>query len=212
MNKLSMLFMMFLYLDYLLYYSLGMKKEHVSWLVGITHHIPALYFSYNVLTDEKSWQDQSNYTTPLSYNMICYTSAYFMYDVVTLLGRQSIVKHLDYYVHAVGCCSAYLYMYYAQKYHFHGAGFLTWETSTPFLYMALWMSQNNKTHTLLFKLNSIALLTTFFAFRICFGTYLMFYMIWPHIGLYFRLVSLALATLNYMWFSKLAYKSLQYLT
>ena len=211
MNQLSILFMMFLYLDYILYCRVGMKKEHVTWIVGLTHHVPAIYFSYSVLSDTNSWENKESYVSPLSTGMICYTSAYFMYDVVVLMTRQSIVKHLDYYVHAIGCCSAYLYMFHAQKYHYYGAGFLTWETSTPFLYLALWMSQNEKTDTLLFKLNSIALLSTFFIFRICFGTYFMFYMIWPHISLYFRIVSISLQVLNMTWFSKLAYKSVQYM-
>lgn len=189
-----------------------LNKEYIHWFLGLLHHLPAIYFSYNVILDQNFWNDKENHVTHLSSTMISYTTAYFMYDVVLQITRETLQEHWQFYLHAIMSCCTYTYIYVENKYHFYGAAFLTWETSSPFLYAAFYLAKVKKTKTILFKLNAFMLLTTFFVFRICFGNYMMFVEVWPHINSFLRLGALAFTGLNHYWFSKLLHKSISYVT
>lgn len=194
-----------------MYDVLKLNKEYVHWLIGTVHHLPAVYFSYNVLLDQDFWNDKKSHITPMSSAMISYTSAYFMYDIILQVTREKLLERWQFYLHAFMSCCTYAYIYRENKYHFYGAAFLTWETSSPFLYAALYMAKMQKTKTVLFKINAFMLLSTFFVFRICFGNYMMFVEVWPEINTFLRLGALAFTGLNHFWFGKLLYKSIAYM-
>ena len=190
---------------------LHFDKDQIIWITGLMHHIPVLYCSYNVLMDNNFWIDKENYSTTLSMFMISHSTSYFVYDVLLQFVKECIYKKPDIFLHAVSCCSVFAYIYMEGKYHFYGAAFLTFEISSPFLYAAFFLNRQKKIDTLLFQINSAMLVFTFFASRICFGNYIIMYELWPHIGIFFRMVALILTALNHIWFGKLLLKCRQLL-
>jgi len=199
-------FIFFLALDYLFNDSFKFDTETSSMLIGLTHHIPALYGSYKILNSNEFYHDKDNYYTDWSNICIMWTTAFFAFDVVYHIKYYwsfQKKKYIDFMIHAVACCITYMYIYESKKYHWFGAAFLTWEASTPFLYLSLWMGKLKMQNTIIYKLNSFIFTGLFFIFRIVFGSYVFWILVWPEINWNFRVIGITLNFLNYWWFKKI---------
>lgn len=198
-------FLLFVLLEHLV--TSFSNAETASRIVGLVHHLPAIKFAYSVLSDHRFWLDKENYMTQWSHIMISYTLAYFMFDIIYLIKYHwPPKKKLGFFAHAVACTITYAYMYEHKKYHFFGAAFLTWELSTPCLYISWFLANNRLENSLLYRLNGILFTLTFFTFRIVFGSYVVYSLVWPLINNYLRIVAVTLTGLNYYWFFKIIHK------
>lgn len=162
------------------------------------------------MLDNTFWENKVSAITPLSSFMVSYSCGYFVYDVIQHFTEESLYQKFEFYIHAISACSTFLYYYIYNTYHFYAAALLTWETSSPFLYTAFYLSKHKKTHTLLFKINSWFLVMTFFIFRICFGSYIIFYESWYLLNIPLKIIGLTMTTLNCLWFRKLMLKFMEY--
>lgn len=189
-----------------------LDNETASFVVGTVHHIPSIYYAFMIITDNKFINDKINYYSITSNTMITHTLAYFIYDSIYYLIYSFPInsyKKLQYIIHALSCMSVYMYFYNSKKYHYYGAAFLTFECSTPFLYTALLMYKYNMKSNIVFKINSLLLLASFFIFRILYGTYIIWYDMAPLFVWYQYIPAIALTSLNYLWFYKLVNKAIK---
>ena len=69
-------------LDYLLNSMLQMNSDVASHIIGLSHHIPALYGSYNILMDNNFSNDKINYVTTFSNLCMMWSAAYFTFDII----------------------------------------------------------------------------------------------------------------------------------
>lgn len=108
-------------------------------------------------------------------------------------------KDVQMLIHAIACAIAYGYMFEKNGYHFYGAAFLTWEASTPFLYIHNILRDINMKNTIMYRVNGLMFCITFFFFRIIFGSYVFWWLVWNKIGTPLKVVGVTLNGLNYMW-------------
>jgi hypothetical protein len=196
-------------LDYIFNTAFKMNTDTVSHVIGLIHHIPALYGSYNILMDNNFSNDKINHITIFSNLCMMWTAAYFSFDIIYYIKYYwpfQRKKYIDFIIHAIACYITYIYIYESKKYHWYGAAFITWEASTPFLYILCWCSKRNMQRSLLYYINSLCFITTYFTFRIIFGSYVFFGLLWPIISWKFRYIGIILNSLNYWWFSKIIQK------
>ncbi|PNH01206.1 putative TLC domain-containing protein C17A2.02c, partial [Tetrabaena socialis] len=130
-----------------------------------------------LLLDARFQADRMYATTPLSY-AVCYISAgYFLHDLVMCTIRFSLEGPL-YLTHALVCHMAYTFGAATGFLHYHGAAFLMWEISTPFVHARWFMYKAGLANSKLYVLNGLAMLSAFFGCRI----------VWGYVGSY-RLVT-----------------------
>ena len=201
-------FLFFLLTEYILTSRLSVDIDATSKVIGILHHLPALKNACGILADTSFWQDPIHHTTKWSHIMVHYTLAYFMFDVVFLMKHHWPPKRskLVFYLHAVSCAIAYEYIAQANKYHFYGAAFITWEFSTIFLYNAWLLSRLHKERTFLYKLNGLCLVSSFFVFRIVLGSFVIYKLAWPLMPWPLRVLAISMTYLNLFWFGKILTK------
>jgi hypothetical protein len=199
-------FLFFLGLDYIFNTSLKLNTKTSLNIIGLIHHIPALYGSYKILGNSLFWEEKMYYITDWSHLCMMWSAAFFCFDVVYHIKYYwplKIMKKVDFMIHAIACCITYMYIYESRKYHWFGAVFLTWESSTPFLYISWWLYNNNMKHFLIYKINSLLFVMTYISSRIIFGSYVFWFMVYPNVNLFLRFVGITLNTLNYLWFYKI---------
>ena len=192
----------YLLLDHVLTSIMKMSHEHSSSITGMIHHMPSLYYSFNTLWNSNFWLDKEYYVTNKSHFMVMYTLAYFMYDVIFHMKHKfplSSFRDWQMFVHAVACAVTYAYIFETKAYHFYGAAFLTWEASTPFLYLNNILVSMQKKDSLLYKANGCMFFLTFLAFRVLFGSYVFWWLVWHKIEVPLKVVGITLNGLNYMW-------------
>lgn len=184
-----------------------MDVETLGMMIGIVHHLPVIKGSLSIIRDPMFIMDKAFYSTQWSHILVAYSFAYFLYDVVFLTKYYwPPSKRLTYYVHAIACAITFGYIYEVKKYHYYAAAFLTWEASTPFLYLATYMTKKNMHNTMMYKVNAVVFAFLFFVFRVCFGSYVVYGHVWHIIPHSLKLVALTLTGLNYYWFYRICHK------
>lgn len=159
----------------------------------------------------------------LSVGMCIIAAGYFLYDLVVVLLRFER-EGGAFLVHACCCLFAYMYATYSYFLTFYGAAFLLWEISTPFVHMRWFLLKSGREASTAYLVNGLTMAATFFACRPLWGTYIS-YKFWmdteaelsaprpdgfPASGIWgYRIANLALNSLNYWWFSKIATKVAQ---
>ena len=173
-------------------------------IVGVVHHIPAITASYFVLSNNDFWTEPIHHTTPLSRLLIRWSFSYFLFDTAVLLKYhwKAPQHQLSYFIHAVLCCLTYCYFDFVGKYHFYGAAFLTWETSSPFLYISWFLLRNRQQSSIAYMVNAFMFFVTFFVFRVCIGSYIVYAMLFPQLSWICKVGAVTLTSLNYYWFTK----------
>lgn len=201
-----LLFIHFMALDHILTSILHIHHKQALDLIGITHHVPALYRSYKILVDENFWNDKNNYLTTESRYMITYSCAYFLYEFFYYIKHRCPLRslfELQMFIHAFMSCMGFYYVYNLQKYHFYIAAFLTWEASTPFLNLGNYLYRNDFSNTLVYKINGIFFISTFVIFRIILGSYIFWWHLWSQVNFGLKLSGVTLNVLNFIWLNNI---------
>ncbi len=196
-------------LDHIFTTTFHIHHKYVLDLIGLTHHIPALYNSYRVLTNKDFWNDKNYYKNDISEYMITYSYAYFLYEFFYYLKHKLPLRSpfdIQMFIHAFMSCLGFYYVYDFKKYHFYIAVFLTWEASTPFLNLANVLHRCNLHDTLIYKVNGICFLSMFIVFRIILGSYIFWWFLWSQINIGLRVAGLTLNILNIIWLKNIIKK------
>lgn len=204
-----LLFIYFMTLDHILTSILHIHHKQALDLIGLSHHVPALYKSYKILTNNNFWNDKVNYTTPESNNMITYSCAYFLYEIFYYLKHKLPLRaafDIQMFIHAFMSCMGFYYVYNLQKYHFYIATLLTWEASIPFLNLQHILYKYGHTNNLIYKINGILFLVTFITFRILLGSYIFWYHLWYQVNLGLKIAGFTLNILNFVWLNNIIKK------
>ncbi|KAG2489948.1 hypothetical protein HYH03_011579 [Edaphochlamys debaryana] len=146
----------------------GVATQTVSRIIGSIHNTIQVPLGVMMLLDARFRSDRVHFHTPLSY-AVCYISAgYFLHDLVFCIIRY----HLEgpfYLIHALVCHSAYSFGAISGYLHYHAAGFLMWEISTPFVNLRWFMYKAGWAHVPLYLANGMAMIAVFFGCRIAWG-------------------------------------------
>jgi len=199
----------FLALDHIFTSVLHINHKTTIDMIGLSHHIPALYNSYKILTNINFWNDKNSYTSELSHHVISYSFAYFLYEIIYHLKHKWPLRssfEVQMFIHAIMSSIGFFYVYNLQKYHFYIAVFLTWEASTPFLSIANCLYRNGMTHNLIYKINGCLFLVSFVIFRIILGSYIFWYFLWPQVNIGLRITGVTLNLLNIIWLNNIVRK------
>ena len=110
--------------------------------------------------------DRLHATMDVTHLMLCIAAGFFLHDAIACMLRESPF----YIIHGATCCLGYTTGACLNSMHFFGALFLLWELSTPFVQMRWALYKLGKTDTLLYKVNGMLMVLTFFGARIVCGT------------------------------------------
>lgn len=205
----KLFFFFFMGLDYIFNTCFELNTDTSSHLIGLTHHLPALYGSYKILTDPEFLNDKINYTTTFSTICMLWTAAYFIFDIIYHIKYYwpfQRKKYIDFMIHAIACSITYMNIYSSKQYHWYGAVFLTWEASTPFLYISWWLSKRHMEKSIIYYINGLFFVSTYLICRIILGSYVFWGLLWPLITWKFRYIGIILNLLNYWWFYRIVNK------
>jgi hypothetical protein len=174
-------------------------------------------YAIKTLRDPKLARDKLYASNADSVTMMTIASGYFLYDVFICLARFG-ENGLEFFIHAFLCSLAYGYPILTGHLHRAGAGFLMWESSTPFLYLRWAMLKLGLGDTKWMKLANAGFILAFFGCRVVYGP-IMSWDFWKTTqrelqrptpngipkGVIFAYYTamLVLNTLNYFWFAKM---------
>lgn len=99
----------------------------------MSHQVP---LGLLVLVDPRFHASSStrvHFQTPLSYAMCLLSAGYFFHDLVMCAWRINLEGPL-YLMHGFACHCAFAFGLHTGFIHYHGAAFLQWEISTPFVH------------------------------------------------------------------------------
>jgi len=135
------------------------------------------------------------------------TLGYFLNDLLESLQHPKMWG-VGMFVHAVACLIAYGFVLTHGFIMYFGTVFLMWEISTIFLNFRGFLYAAGKESSVLYKVNGILLVLSFFLVRICFG-YTQSYHVWVALGRgthaplylrgYFYFSNLVMNILNTYW-------------
>lgn len=205
----TLYFLGFLLLDSMLarHRTFSTNAKTIPRIVGMVHHMPTLALCFFVLMDPLFWQDKINHSSWLSHRLVDFAVGYFLYDthyhIVEVVETRPNTNIL-FMIHGYFCLSVFHYIHRVEKGHFFAAAFLTWEASTPFYYAIHYMNKKSIWYTL----TSVCFVFTFFTFRIAFGSYVFYGLVWPLITWQWKLIGLTLNGLNYYWGAKILKKAI----
>jgi hypothetical protein len=151
----------------------------------------------------------SELTTNISFVMyLLWCLMYFVFDLVLISLYENNRKNLIYMVHhGIGICSILLVFMYFYPWVKYLVAYMSFELSTPLLYISTYFHQSGINNTLS-KILNIAFVAIFLIVRIFFGTYLLYMVLYViiNMGSYCICLSILPITLqcfNYYWFYKI---------
>ncbi|KXZ51310.1 hypothetical protein GPECTOR_13g797 [Gonium pectorale] len=159
----------------------GTATQVVARLVGTIHNTIQIPLGILILMDARFRNDRVYMSTNLSYAMTYISAGYFFHDLVMCIIRFSLEGPF-YLTHALFCCTAYTFGNYSGFLHYHGAAFLMWEISTPFVHTRWFMFKAGLANTSVYVINGILMIIAFFGCRICWGYYETYYLLNDVIG------------------------------
>ncbi|GFR44063.1 hypothetical protein Agub_g5223 [Astrephomene gubernaculifera] len=195
----------------------GTATLTVARLVGTVHNSIQVPVGLMILADPRFLGDRINTITNLSCAM-CYISAgYFFHDLVMCIKRFSLEGPL-YTTHALACHIAYTFGIYSGFLHYHGAAFLMWEISTPFVHARWVMYKAGLANTTAYLINGLCMLFAFFGCRIAWGYYESYHLVYDVVSERYRegstfpltgtvaycIIAVVMNCLNTHWFLKMA--------
>ncbi len=199
----------FMAMDHILTSVLHLHHKYALDLIGLSHHVPALYRSYKILSSSESWDDKTNFISQESSYMITYSYAYFLYEFFYYLKHKYPFRSIfdvQMFIHALMSSIGLYYVYTLRKYHFYVAVFLTWEASTPFLNLAKLMYNHNMSNHIAYKISTICFFVTFVTFRILLGSYIFWFYLWSQVNFGLKIAGVSLNVLNLIWFKNIIMK------
>jgi hypothetical protein len=158
--------------------------------------------------------------SPLSLFMCVFSSGYFTYEILEVLMRFS-ENGPAFLVHAVSCWFVYFFACFRYVLHWHGAGFLLWEASTPLVHLRWFLYESGQASSRFYAATGLAMAVVFFAARNVWGPLLSLAFFrdtaqelalaaqgrsdFSPLAIYaYRAANVALNLLNAFWFSKIA--------
>jgi len=193
-------------------------RGQVQWEVQIlsfVHSLMAVYCSLRVwLLDGNNIASDPIYGySPLAQTQFAITGGYFLWDLSLCLFMFQEFG-FPFLVHASLCLIAYIFGLVVPFMHYYGAFFLSYEISTVFLDIQLFIENFGMRDSNFAVLNGMFFAGTFGIFRILFGTYYTALVpldlltkskpSTPAYMIYFYISSCAVLTsLNYYWFFKI---------
>lgn len=158
--------------------------------------------------------------SPLSLAMCVWSSSYFTYEICEVLLRFS-ENGAAFLVHAVSCLFVYGFAVFSNVLHWHGAGFLLWEASTPLVHLRWLLYEAGQAGSRLYVATGLAMAAVFFVARNVWGPLLSLAFFrdtaqelvlaaqgrsdFSPAAIYtYRAANVALNLLNVFWFAKIA--------
>ncbi|GLC37227.1 hypothetical protein PLESTB_000993600 [Pleodorina starrii] len=190
--------------------------QAIARLVGSIHNSIQVPLGLLLLLDARFQGDRVYANSSLSYAM-CYLSAgYFLHDLVMCAMRFALEGPL-YTIHALACHIAYTFGAVTGFLHCHGAAFLMWEISTPFVHIRWFMYKAGWANSVIYVVNGLMMVAAFFGCRIAWGYYQSYMLVTDVVGERYRagssfpvaatvgycLVAVVMNTLNTYWFVKM---------
>jgi len=189
-------------------------------IVGSLHNLVQIPIGIYILLNKDFRNDRVHHTSDLSYFMTIVSSGYFLYDMFICIKR----FHLEgpaYTIHAVMCFTSYIYGGCTGLIHYHGAAFLMWETSTPFVHLRWIMYKLKLDHTKVYAINGACMVISFFLARIVWGYYSCYILVsdivleqlkpvksFPIVAtVIYCFATVVMSALNTVWFYKMAKKA-----
>lgn len=155
-----------------------------------------------VLSYPDLWIEKLGFTD-LSKFIINISAGYFLYDVHLCITNYKSEGILN-LIHALYCCTLYQYVALLKIYQFYLVSALLWEISTPFLHLR-WYFYKIRSLGTMYNINNILLVTTFFVFRIIWGTLISYWFLGElntnKFAYILKTCVLIGNLLNYYWFS-----------
>lgn len=197
----------------------------VTKLVGNVHNCVAVPVALAVLFSERVGgaavgTARIHAASPLSLFMCVFSSSYFTYEIFEVLFRFS-ENGPAFLVHAVSCWFVYFFACFRYVLHWHGAGFLLWEASTPLVHLRWFLYEAGQAKSCLYAATGLAMAVVFFAARNVWGPLLSLAFFrdtaqeltlaaqgrsdFSPLAIYaYRAANVALNLLNAFWFGKIA--------
>ncbi|KAI8322009.1 hypothetical protein GQ54DRAFT_304328 [Martensiomyces pterosporus] len=187
------------------------KVERYKWNVRKTSALHAMYIvtmSLVVIANTKLRRDPLHGTDPVAETSFTVTVGYFLWDIINTYNNVDI-NGWGFMVHAVMSFGVYL-LSYTPFLQYYGACFMMFEVSTLFLNLHHALEDMGFKDSILYFINGMALVSSFFFARIVYGTILSIN-VWrdmasstvpinPLIANFVRLSNLTLLSLSYYWF------------
>lgn len=197
----------------------------VARITGAIHNAIQIPLGLILLLDPHCYNDRITGTTPLSRTTMLISAGFFGHDLIMCLKRFASEGPL-YTFHAAVCHAAYTFAIHTGFLHYHGAAFLMWELSTPFVHLRWFMHKMKLDHTQGYLVNGFLMIAAFFFARIVWGYYAGYLLVMDVVGERYKvpaspfpvwgtvaycLVAIAMNSLNSFWFWKMADRALQVL-
>ncbi|EFJ41140.1 hypothetical protein VOLCADRAFT_98909 [Volvox carteri f. nagariensis] len=194
----------------------GAATQAVARLVGSIHNSIQVPVGLLILMEASFQSDRVYANSSLSYAM-CYLSAgYFLHDLIMCAMRFALEGPL-YTIHALACHLAYTFGAVTGFLHFHGAAFLMWEISTPFVHFRWLMYKIGMANSVLYLVNGLLMIVAFFGCRNVWGYFQSYILVSDVVRERYRpdspfpaaatvgycFVAVVMNTLNTYWFVKM---------
>lgn len=141
----------------------------VTRVVSTIHNAIQIPLAIAVLLDSGLRADRLYATRPTSQLVMCISAGYFLYDLAVCLIRYNQEGPL-FLLHAIVCFFVFTYGAITHTMHYHGAVYLMWEISTPFVHLRWYLYKVGLANTKLYVYNGVTMILAFFLCRNVWGT------------------------------------------
>ncbi|KAJ2000859.1 hypothetical protein GGI04_000008 [Coemansia thaxteri] len=188
------------------------KVQRYKWCVRKVSSCHAAYMVTNalvIIANAKLRANPIHGSDPFAESAFTVTLGYFLWDIVNTY-RHLDIDGVGYLAHAIMSFGVYL-ISYSPLLQYYGACFMMFEVSTIFLNIHMTLDDMDLKDAIMYFINGMALVSSFFFARVVYGTILSIN-VWKGLASssipvssfaanFVRLANIVLMSLSYYWFS-----------
>ncbi|KAJ1892644.1 hypothetical protein LPJ66_006225 [Kickxella alabastrina] len=188
------------------------KVERYKWCVRVASSTHAVYMVTRVpgiISNSKLKSNPLHGFDQVAEAVYSVTVGYFLWDIIDTY-KNIKINGIGFMAHAVMSFGVYL-LSYTPLLQYYGACFMMFEVSTIFLNLHFFLEDLGLQDAIIYFINDIALVSSFFFARVVYGTIISIN-VWkllanseipinPFVANFIRLSNLTLMGLSYYWFS-----------